>query len=82
MMAVVMSVMSLCVCDQINPVGGQIIHMPQTSDDPCKRRPDITVAKREIGWSPNVTVDEGLDKTILYFRRELDTQVLEVLVVG
>jgi nucleoside-diphosphate-sugar epimerase len=63
---------------QINPVGGKIVHLPQTSDDPCRRRPDITVARRELGWSPQVSVDEGLDKTILYFRHELGATLLDV----
>ena len=63
---------------QINPHSGSIIYLPQTSDDPCKRKPDITVAKREIGWQPQVPVSEGIDKTILYFRHELGAQILEV----
>ena len=32
------------------------------------RRPDITVAKRELGWEPKITLDEGLDHIIAYFR--------------
>ena len=45
--------------------------LPATTDDPKQRKPDITTAKREIGWSPQVTVDEGLRKTVEYFRQEL-----------
>ena len=37
------------------------------SDDPCKRRPDITLAKEKLGWEPLVKIEEGLDKTIQYF---------------
>lgn len=39
------------------------------SDDPKKRRPDITLAKRMLGWEPKVQLREGLTKTIEYFRR-------------
>lgn len=37
------------------------------SDDPKQRRPDITLAKKELGWEPTVGLDEGLKKTINYF---------------
>jgi len=48
-----------------------IIHMPATEDDPRQRKPDITIAKSKIGWQPQVAVDEGIRKTIDYFRKEL-----------
>jgi len=63
--------------DMISPSAGRIQHLPQTSDDPCKRRPDITVAKAKIGWQPQVKVEEGLKQTILYFRHELQAEILE-----
>jgi UDP-glucuronate decarboxylase len=40
-------------------------------DDPAQRRPDITLAKQKLGWIPKVSVDEGLRKTIEYFRKEI-----------
>ena len=40
-------------------------------DDPQVRRPDITVARRELGWEARVTLDEGLSRTIDYFRGRL-----------
>jgi len=40
---------------------------PIPQDDPQKRRPDISLAKKLLGWSPNVAVEEGLRKTIDYF---------------
>jgi UDP-glucuronate decarboxylase len=46
----------------------KIIHMPLPSDDPNQRQPDISLAKKELGWEPNVMLDEGLGKTIAYFR--------------
>jgi len=40
----------------------------RTKDDPQVRRPDIAVARRELGWEPRVSLDEGLSRTIEYFR--------------
>ena len=37
------------------------------SDDPIQRRPDITLAKDNLGWSPIIQLEEGLNKTIPYF---------------
>jgi dTDP-glucose 4,6-dehydratase len=42
------------------------------TDDPKVRQPDITVARRELGWDPMVQLDEGLRHTIAYFRDRLD----------
>jgi dTDP-glucose 4,6-dehydratase len=41
------------------------------TDDPKVRQPDITVARRELGWAPTVQLDEGLGHTIAYFRERL-----------
>jgi len=46
----------------------KIIYKPLPSDDPMMRKPDITLAKKELNWSPNVKLDEGLIKTIEYFK--------------
>lgn len=40
-------------------------------DDPQKRKPDIKKAKKELSWEPKITLDEGLDKTIAYFREHI-----------
>jgi hypothetical protein len=56
---------------QVRGAEGELKFMPPTTDDPSRRRPDISVAKRELGWQPEVTVDDGLDRTILYFKQEL-----------
>jgi dTDP-glucose 4,6-dehydratase len=49
-----------------NRVG--IEYKPLPSDDPKIRRPDISKAKRVLGWEPQVGLDEGLTKTIEYFK--------------
>jgi dTDP-glucose 4,6-dehydratase len=46
-----------------------IVYRPLPEDDPRKRRPDISKAKRLLGWSPVVTLEEGLRYTVEYFRR-------------
>jgi len=51
-------------------IGGpsKLIHLPLPQDDPKQRRPDITLAREKLGWEPTVALDEGLEKTIAYFR--------------
>jgi len=49
----------------------KITRLPLPSDDPIRRRPDITLAKTRLGWEPKVPLDEGLARTIEYFRRTL-----------
>ena len=46
----------------------QIIHMPLPSDDPKQRKPVIDVAKKELGWEPYIMLEEGLERTIDYFK--------------
>jgi UDP-glucuronate decarboxylase len=41
---------------------------PLPQDDPVRRQPDITRAKQQLGWEPTITLDQGLDRTIAYFR--------------
>jgi UDP-glucuronate decarboxylase len=41
---------------------------PLPQDDPMQRQPDITLAKNEFGWEPKVQLQEGLQRTIDYFR--------------
>lgn len=47
----------------------KIVYEPLPSDDPTQRRPDITLAKKELNWEPKVALDEGLKKTIEYFKK-------------
>lgn len=46
----------------------KIVYKPLPEDDPRKRRPDITLAREKLGWTPKVSLEEGLLKTIKYFR--------------
>lgn len=46
----------------------KIVIKPLPPDDPKQRQPDITVAKRELQWKPTINLDEGLEKTIAYFK--------------
>ncbi|MDR0559904.1 MAG: SDR family oxidoreductase [Prevotellaceae bacterium] len=46
----------------------QLVFMPLPCDDPKQRKPDISLAKEKIGWSPKVSLEEGLVKTIAYFK--------------
>ncbi len=45
-----------------------IVHKPLPTDDPKQRRPDITTAKRRLGWEPTVELSDGLRLTLDYFR--------------
>jgi UDP-glucuronate decarboxylase len=45
----------------------RLIDKPLPADDPKQRQPDITVARTELGWEPQVQLREGLNKTIRYF---------------
>jgi UDP-glucuronate decarboxylase len=40
-------------------------------DDPKQRRPDITLAQRYLGWTPGTSLDQGLKRTVAYFRELL-----------
>jgi len=45
---------------------------PLPSDDPKQRRPDISLAKKSLGWEPKTQLDAGLKKTVAYFRNLLN----------
>jgi UDP-glucuronate decarboxylase len=54
-------------------VGGKskIVHKPLPADDPKQRRPDISLAKQVLNWEPRVPLEEGLQRTIAYFRTKV-----------
>ena len=49
----------------------KIVHQALPSDDPVRRRPDIVLAKAKLGWEPKVPLEEGLSRTIDYFKERL-----------
>ena len=49
----------------------KIVFRPLPSDDPRQRQPDIRLAREKLGWGPSVSLDEGLKRTIEYFRQVL-----------
>ena len=51
----------------------KLVEMPLPSDDPTQRKPDISLAKEVAGWTPGIELDEGLDRTIPYFRSLLES---------
>jgi len=59
----------------LQKVGGpsRLVFKPLPQDDPKQRQPDITLARRALGWEARVKLDQGLDSTIAYFRTFLNT---------
>jgi nucleoside-diphosphate-sugar epimerase len=49
----------------------KIVFRPLPQDDPKQRRPDITKAKKILGWSPRVSLRDGLANTIGYFSKKV-----------
>jgi dTDP-glucose 4,6-dehydratase len=49
----------------------EIVFKPLPEDDPKQRRPDLTRARKLLGWQPRTSLDDGLVKTIAYFRERL-----------
>ena len=50
----------------------RVVHEPLPIDDPGLRRPDIALARTELGWEPVIDLRRGLERTIAWFRVELD----------
>ncbi len=53
---------------QLTGSKSKLIYKELPADDPQQRQPDITLAKNELGWEPTIQLEEGLKKTIEYFR--------------
>ena len=53
--------------------GSKIAFEPLPEDDPKVRRPDIRRAKELLGWNPKIQLEEGLSRTIDYFRSKLNS---------
>jgi hypothetical protein len=59
-------------CPKVRPLLHKLLNagltLPPQLDDPSKRRPDITLARERLKWSPAVVFEEGLVRTVEYFR--------------
>jgi UDP-glucuronate decarboxylase len=51
-------------------------HLSLPSDDPKQRQPDIALAHKILKWEPKVSLKDGLDKTIAYFKTVLERTTL------
>lgn len=49
----------------------KIVYKPLPADDPVQRKPDISLARKNLDWEPRIKLEEGLAKTIAYFENEL-----------
>lgn len=56
------------------PVGTQLQFKDLPVDDPTRRRPDISLAAKLLGWAPKVRLGDGLERTIAWFETELDAR--------
>ena len=54
--------------------GSEIQYRPLPADDPARRKPDISLAERTLNWQPTIALDEGLKRTVAYFKEHLATQ--------
>jgi UDP-glucuronate decarboxylase len=52
---------------KLSGASSRLIHKPLPSDDPTRRRPDISLAKSELGWEPKIALAEGLQHTLDWF---------------
>jgi nucleoside-diphosphate-sugar epimerase len=57
------------VCDSVG-ITLRVRHLPLPEDDPTRRQPDITKARRVLHWEPHVDLDEGMTRTVSWFRAQ------------
>jgi dTDP-glucose 4,6-dehydratase len=55
--------------------GSDVVHRDLPEGDPRVRRPDITRARTRLNWEPKVSLNNGLEQTIRYFRTKLNTSL-------
>ena len=63
---------------QITGSNSEICFEPLPQDDPTRRKPDISKAKRILGWEPQISLRDGLRLSLNYFRSALDIDAVEV----
>jgi dTDP-glucose 4,6-dehydratase len=59
---------------QVTGSRSKIVFKPLPEDDPKVRQPDITLARKLLGWEPKVKLEEGLRNTLDYFRKSIDAR--------
>ncbi len=64
--------LALLVLKMIPESKSKIVYNPLPKDDPRQRKPDISLAKEKLGWEPKITIEEGLVKTIEYFKKRIN----------
>lgn len=63
------------IIELVKPVSSKIVYKELPKDDPTRRRPDISLAKAALNWSPTTPLREGLELTVEYFRQKLSRKV-------
>ncbi len=56
---------------QLTKSSSKIVHQPLPKDDPLRRCPDISLAKSKLGWEPKISLEQGLERTVEYFKKEI-----------
>jgi UDP-glucuronate decarboxylase len=56
---------------ELSRSGSKLVYHPARPDDPVRRRPDISLAKARLGWTPKIPLRQGLGLTVEHFRKEL-----------
>ncbi|MCS1408752.1 MAG: UDP-glucose 4-epimerase [Verrucomicrobia subdivision 3 bacterium] len=64
---------------RLTGTSSKIVFRDLPKDDPQRRKPDISLAKKKLGWEPKVSLAEGLEKTITYFRTHTSSFVVQQL---
>ncbi|MCI8640083.1 MAG: SDR family oxidoreductase [Coprococcus sp.] len=57
---------------ELTGIKSRIVHMPLPADDPAQRKPVIDLAKKELNWEPHIMLEEGLERTIAYFKKMIE----------
>lgn len=61
---------------QLTGSKSRLVNRPLPQDDPKQRQPDLTLAKKHLGWSPRQSLKEGLVPTVQYFEKMLSNEKL------
>jgi len=61
---------------RLTGTNSEILFLPKPPDDPQRRKPDISKARKLLGWEPKTSLEEGLRKTVEYFKSELEHPVV------